>query len=84
LKQDGSIDQRIDGAGLNRVRVHYTEAKPGDLHPKKASRRLGSSYLVAGLIYGLVNVRTDGETILCATMNEGDGTWAVKTFESRF
>jgi hypothetical protein len=41
-------------------------------------------YVVAGLIYGLVNVRTDGEKILCATLNEKDNTWQVKTFLSRF
>jgi len=39
---------------------------------------------VAGLIYGLVNVRTDGETILCATLNEKDNTWQIKRFTSRF
>jgi hypothetical protein len=43
-----------------------------------------SADVVAGLIYGLVNVRTDGERVLCATMNEGDGSFAVKTFRSRF
>jgi beta-lactamase superfamily II metal-dependent hydrolase len=84
LKQTGEVEQRVEGAALQRVKVHYTEAKPGDLHPRKESRRLSTSNVVAGLIYGLVNVRTDGETILCATMNEGDGTWAVKSFESRF
>ena len=39
---------------------------------------------MAGLIYGLVNVRTDGEKILCATLNEKDNTWQVKKFTSRF
>jgi hypothetical protein len=29
-------------------------------------------------------VRTDGETILCATLNEKDATWQVKKFRSRF
>lgn len=35
-------------------------------------------------IYGLVNVRTDGEKILCAVMNEKDHSWQVKTITSRF
>jgi hypothetical protein len=36
------------------------------------------------LIYGLVNIRTDGTKILAATMNEGDGSFSVKSFNSRF
>lgn len=34
--------------------------------------------------YGLVNVRTDGKTIVCVTMKEtGDG-WTVHSFPARF
>ena len=40
--------------------------------------------MVAGLVYGLVNVRTDGERILCATMNEAKHKWEVKVVRSRF
>jgi hypothetical protein len=64
--------------------VFYTETAAGDLRPRKANRRLKDLYVVGGIIYGLVNVRTDGSKILCATMNEKNGTWDVKTFESRF
>jgi hypothetical protein len=32
----------------------------------------------------LVNVRTDGHRILCATRNEEDHTWDIETFDSRF
>jgi hypothetical protein len=45
---------------------------------------LSSTYVVAGVIYGLVNVRTDGEKILCATLNEKDNTWQIKKIVSRF
>ncbi len=34
--------------------------------------------------YGLVNIRTDGETIMCATMKEAGGGWTVHTFKARF
>lgn len=40
--------------------------------------------VVGGLIYGLVNVRTDGEKILCATLDESSSDWRIKTFDSRF
>ena len=33
------------------------------------------------VIYGLVNVRTDGKRLLFAVRNEGDHTWALETME---
>jgi len=36
------------------------------------------------LAYGLVNVRTDGERILCATLDETDPSWRIQTFKARF
>ena len=39
---------------------------------------------VDGVVYGLVNVRTDGRRILCATLNEKKSKWDYETFESRF
>jgi beta-lactamase superfamily II metal-dependent hydrolase len=74
----------LQAQDLQRVTIDYTETKPGGLRPEKKQKTLSAAKVVAGLVYGLVNVRTDGETILVATMNEGDGTWAVKTFKSRF
>jgi hypothetical protein len=64
--------------------IHYKETAAGALRASPRTRPLDGSYVVGGVIYGLVNVRTDGEKILCATMNEGNHTWDVKTFESRF
>lgn len=34
--------------------------------------------------YGLVNVRTDGKTIMCATMKESGDGWTVNSFPARF
>ena len=33
------------------------------------------------LIYGLVNVRTDGKRLLFAVRNEGNQSWAIETIE---
>jgi beta-lactamase superfamily II metal-dependent hydrolase len=44
----------------------------------------GNPSTVAGLIYGLVNVRTDGQRILCATRDEKNRSWRVATTASRF
>ena len=39
---------------------------------------------VAGLVYGLVNVRTDGRKILCATRDEQTLGWRIDVTKSRF
>lgn len=74
----------LKGAALNSAKVDFRFRKPGGLSASKGVRTLGQGSIAAKLIYGLVNIRTDGRKILSATMNEGDGTFAVKTFESRF
>lgn len=45
---------------------------------------LGNALVVGGLIYGLVNVRTDGTRILWVTLDEGPPKWQIKTFQLRF
>lgn len=84
VPETGGTKRDIEGSELVSSRVHYSEQKPGALGPEKKSRSMGFTYVVAGQVYGLVNVRTDGRKILCATMNEGDGTWQIKTTEGRF
>ncbi len=64
--------------------VEAGEVMAGALRPKRRTRRLGSTLVVTGLVYGLVNVRTDGRRIVCATLNEGSQRWHVEEFESRF
>ncbi|WP_431046287.1 ComEC/Rec2 family competence protein [Roseateles sp. L2-2] len=74
----------LDSADLLGATVRYKVHKPGSLRPALGRRRLGGSFVVAGMVYGLVNVRTDGRTILCATLNEGSNAWTIKTFKARF
>jgi beta-lactamase superfamily II metal-dependent hydrolase len=68
----------------SKARIEYAETGAGDLRAGRGHRNLGGSYVVSGIIYGLVNVRTDGNRILCATLNEKSHTWDVKSFDSRF
>jgi len=78
----GLDGDRLDGdAGAT---IHYAELGAGDLRAKRGRRRLAGAYVVAGMIYGLVNVRTDGERVLCATLNEKKRTWDCQDFASRF
>jgi hypothetical protein len=64
--------------------VRYKEKAAGDLQARDGYRTLKNLYVVGGVRYGLVNVRTDGNKILCATLNEKKNTWDIKTFFSRF
>ncbi|RYZ49956.1 MAG: hypothetical protein EOP49_15065 [Sphingobacteriales bacterium] len=64
--------------------VHYTHVTSGALRGQKKIKSLDRLKVVDGIVYGLVNVRTDGSKILCATLNEGKSKWDIKTFSSRF
>lgn len=68
----------VEGSELAREQVEFSVRKPSSVRPERGSRRLGGAHVVADLVYGLVNVRTDGKTILCATRNEGKGDWAIR------
>ncbi len=47
-------------------------------------RNIAHSRIMTRNHYGLVNVRTDGETVMCATMRETGRGWTVHTFKARF
>lgn len=76
--------QSLQGAQLAGVQVKSKVVKAGDLNPTTVTRKLDRTQVVAGLIYGLVNVRTDGQRILCATLNENKNSWQVKVVKARF
>lgn len=83
LSLDG---KRLDAAALARTnaRVGYKEVNAGDLRASGGTRRLAGSYVVTGIVYGLVNVRTDGKRVLCAAMNEKKRSWDWAVFDARF
>lgn len=64
--------------------VRYLVTAAGALRPARRKRALQGCYVVGGIVYGLVNVRTDGDTIMCATRNEGDFSWKTNAFRARF
>ncbi len=64
--------------------VSYKRTSSGALNPADRSKSLDRLKIIDGIVYGLVNVRTDGNKILCATLNEGKFKWETKTFYSRF
>lgn len=73
----GSVTSSLTGAALDRSSLEITKAKKDEVKFEEAM-------VVGGLIYGLINVRTNGEKILCATLDESSSAWRIKTFNSRF
>jgi beta-lactamase superfamily II metal-dependent hydrolase len=75
---------RYDKAKLGALTASYKVTAPGGLRPSNHKATLRNGKVMHKLLYGLVNIRTDGNRILSATMNEGDGSFSVKSFLSRF
>lgn len=74
----------LEVSNLKNTKVDYSVTKAGDLNPSKRSGILANRQIVDGIVYGLVNVRTDGDKILCAVLNEKKNKWEYQTFDSRF
>lgn len=51
---------------------------------KSGRRSLNRARILDRVNYGLVNVRTDGEVILCATQTDAGGGWEMHAFSARF
>lgn len=56
----------------------------GPMGPVSVRKRAWRSRVMEKNHYGLVNVRTDGETILCATLDETEHKWVTHEFPARF
>jgi hypothetical protein len=70
----------LKNAGLKRATVEVKR-----MSGKKNSVPMNEALILSDLVYGLVNVRTDGERILCATLDESNRrSWKVKVIRSRF
>jgi len=72
----GSTTDTISGLVLERSLLHITS-------PEKR-RKMGKTLVVGDLICGMVNVRTDGSKILCATRDENSKRWRKNVILSRF
>lgn len=74
--ENGNIANTIESTQLYNANFHLIgcSKKVVPYNPK----------VVGNLIYGLVNVRTDGKKILCATLDEKSKSWKIKKFRGRF
>jgi len=82
--RDNNPATKVTGDRLEHTWIRYQETKSGDLRPTQHQRPWGDTKIIPGIIYGLVNVRTDGNKILCATRSEKDLGWEISTFNTRF
>ncbi|HWM27102.1 MAG TPA: MBL fold metallo-hydrolase [Woeseiaceae bacterium] len=62
---------------------HYREVR-GPFSVRYGNRSVWRSRMMTRVHYGLVNVRTDGDTIVCATIRETGEGWTVHEFKARF
>ena len=65
-----------------RVRV-ASKVPKGPLSARLERSSLWRSRVMRRNHYGLVNVRTDGTTVMCATMDETEEDWIIHTFPAR-
>lgn len=69
-EQDGSFQSSVPAAGA-------------EIRPTGETFRTARTLPVStNLVYGLVNIRTDGTRILCATLEEVGSTFDLKVFEA--
>ena len=68
-----------------RIRVDLNLTVPeGPVTSENIRKRAWRSRIMGKNHYGLVNVRTDGEIILCATLDETEKKWVTHSFPARF
>ncbi|MDJ0872286.1 MAG: hypothetical protein QNJ87_11030 [Gammaproteobacteria bacterium] len=69
-------------AGTFRAVYSITVPK-GPLGAEYKRRSLWRSRILDKNHYGLVNVRTDGKLVMCATLDETEEDWLIHTFDAR-
>ena len=84
LGAQNEVVEKISGDDLKKYKTHYKVTMAGARAPKSGSAGVHYRRVAAATTYGLINVRTDGKTIMCAALNEKAFKWNVTTFKSRF
>ena len=65
----------------SRIRVDFNLSVPlGPVDQKNTKKGQWRNHMVDKVQYGLITTRTDGETVMCATMDEHGKKWIVHTF----
>ncbi len=84
-REDARLDEAYQRQAAARTRAQYHYRTVHRLFsPRYGNQSVWNSRIMTKNHYGLVNVRTDGETVMCATMKESGEGWTVHTFPARF
>jgi hypothetical protein len=84
LDNQGQPVREFTGSDLGRIKATYEIVMAGDRGPKSSSGELDHRRVAHKPTYGLINIRTDGKTVMCAALNEKEFKWNVTSFEGRF
>ena len=63
--------------------IYSVTVANGPISARYKSRSLWRSRILDRNHYGLVNVRTDGDMVMCATMDETEDDWIIHSFKAR-
>lgn len=74
----GTEVNRLTEARVRRSRIVLDTASSSF----RDNQPLADALVVDKLVYGLVNIRTDGQRLLFAVRNESDSTWQIETLEA--
>ncbi|MEL6925917.1 MAG: hypothetical protein AAFO94_17880, partial [Bacteroidota bacterium] len=84
-EQEPLLEAQEEAIKKNRVRIDFNLTIPKvPFGSENVKKRAWRSRVMEKNHYGLVNVRTDGETIMCATLNETAKKWIIHHFPARF
>jgi hypothetical protein len=84
-KQKPVLEAMEDDMRTGAIDVDFNLTVPqGPVASENVRKRAWRSRIMEKNHYGLVNVRTDGETILCATLDETEKKWVTHSFPARF
>jgi hypothetical protein len=75
--EDDPVDVVSGNVTLSKWRVVFDKDSGSAKDNQPANKLRG----MKGIVYGLVNVRTDGKRLLFAVRNEGNSSWAYETIE---
>ncbi len=84
-KRKPTLEAMEENTQKGRIRVDFNLTVPqGPVSSRNVRKRAWRSRIMEKNHYGLVNVRTDGDLVLCATLDETEEKWVSHTFPARF
>lgn len=84
IPSDNNPANDISIPNINDLKLTYRRGDAGDLRKEEKTKKLNRLTLIDGIVYGLVNIRTDGKKILFGIRKEKGKGWETDVLYSRF